>query len=445
VEAAATEFGPACPQIPRPGREEFLREISEDCLTLNVWTPAERGTQKLPVMVWIHGGAFLVGSGTWPFYDGSELARQGVVVVTINYRLGRLGFFAHPALTEESQDGPLGNYGLLDQIAALGWVRRNIAAFGGDPSNVTIFGESAGGSSVTHLMVSPLSSGLFHRAIAQSGGGFNTPPHLREAGAVGARSKQDEGVAFAAEHGCTSLSELRALPVETLLQRPGDRDSTLGPFVDGTVIPAEIGVVFSRGEQHDVPFLLGSNSYEGSIAVTFGGTPETVFGLLGGELLRQLREAYRVDDDKLLAAQLWGDASFVAPARFLARNMSRVESPAFLYHFTYVVSGRRGTVPGAAHGTDVPFVFRAIDRIGLLRGLVNTQDVAMASLISAYWVQFAKTGDPNGAGRPHWPAYEPGADVLLELGEEVTARTGFARERLDILEGRYQGMLGLEE
>ncbi len=446
----ADEFGPVCPQRQRPDRPGVLGATSEDCLFLNVWTQAHRDDRKLPVMVWIHGGAFIQGAGSWPFYDGAELARQGVVVVTINYRVGRLGFFAHPALTAESPEGPLGNYGLMDQIAALKWVERNIAAFGGDPRNVTIFGESAGGSSVNYLMVSPKSEGLFARAISESGGGFNTPPDIREELPGRGQTVEQMGQAFATEHGISgedAMARLRALPVEDVLGPAGRLDIRFGPFIDGRVVPGDPGVRFAQGKQHDVPFLVGANSWEGSLAGTFGGTAATVFAVVGDELPR-VREVYAKDgitDDDLLAQMLWGDASFVAPARFLAAKMSNVSAPAYLYHFSYVTSGRRGQVPGASHGSEVPYVFQTLDKISLLSGLVNDQDVERSRLIGAYWVQFAKTGDPNGAGRPKWPAYNPDSDILLEFGDSVEQRQGFEKDRLDIHERRYLEKVGLAE
>jgi para-nitrobenzyl esterase len=428
----------------------MLGKISEDCLTLNVWVPDSGAQRKIPVMVWIHGGAFIQGSGSWPFYDGSELAKQGIVVVTINYRLGRLGFFAHPALTAENPDGPLGNYGLMDQVEALKWVQRNIGAFGGDPDNVTIFGESAGGSSVNYLMVSPSSAGLFHRAIAESGGGHQIAPHIRNTSAGRRPPIEPRGAKFAEDlgiSGADAVARLRALPMETVLGEGGRRNIGFGPFIDGTVVPDDIGAVFKRGEQHDVPFLLGANSYEGSLAAVFGITPQMVRAVSGPEA-DAVWAAYKgdgIEDETILASKIWGDATFVAGARYLADQMHTVSSPAYLYHLSYVTSGRRGEVPGAVHGGDVPYVFKTLDKMPMLRDMINTQDVAMASLVSAYWVQFAKTGSPNGGGRPRWPAYDAKTDTLLELGEEVAVRKGFAKKKMEIFDARYERLAGVKE
>jgi para-nitrobenzyl esterase len=445
---AFDEFGPACPQHARADRPGVLKKIDEDCLSLNIWAPARPSGQKRPVMVWIHGGAFVQGSGSWPFYDGAELAGQGVVVVTINYRVGRLGFFAHPALTAEDPHGPLGNYGLMDQIAALEWVQRNIAAFGGDPDTVTIFGESAGGASVNYLMISPLSKGLFHRAIAQSGGGHQVTVHIRKGLPGRGQPLEARGSSFAKEQGITganALTELRALPMEKVLGEPGRRAIGFGPVIDGVVVPADIGVLFGRGEQHDVPFMVGANDYEGSLTAAFAITPEMIKASAGEEA-EALWAAYAgdgIDDEKILANKIWGDASFVAGARYLAGKMSTVSSPAYLYHFTYLTSGRRGQIPGAPHGGDVPYVFGNVEKLTMFRGMVKTEDVAMGKLVSGYWVQFAKTGNPNGGGRPHWPVYETASDALLELGEEVAVRTGFAKEKMDIFDARYLRRVGL--
>jgi len=443
----AREFGPACPQRGREDRPGVLGRTDEDCLTLNVWAP--EGAAGAPVMVWIHGGAFVVGSGSWPFYDGTAFARRGVVLVTLNYRIGRLGFFAHPALTAESPDGPLGNYGILDQIAALEWVKRNIRAFGGDPGLVTVFGESAGAASVNILMVSPLAAGLFQRAIAESGGGMQVTRRLSEGrpGPLG-ESVEAEGLAFARSQGieeatgAETLTRLRSLPVESLLGE-GALGVRVQPFVDGRVLPDDVAVLFAAGKQHDVSFLLGSNSYEGSLADTFGRSPRFIFGILGPDL-ETARRIYGEEaaDEKRFAGLLFGDASFVEPARYLAAQMEHVSSPAWLYHFSWVTTGRRGEAPGAIHGSEVPYVFATLDSSRLISSLVSDDDRRMAELVQAYWVAFARSGNPNGDDRPEWPAYEAKSDLLLELGEEVAVRAHFLQQRLDLHEERYLRRIG---
>lgn len=443
----AREPGAACPQREREDRPGVLGPTSEDCLTLNVWAPAS--AEAAPVMVWIHGGAFVVGSGSWPWYDGTAFARRGVVLVTLNYRIGRLGFFAHPALTAESPDGPLGNYGILDQIAALEWVKRNIQAFGGAPGTVTVFGESAGGASVDVLMVSPLAEGLFERAIAESGGGLQVARHIRDPRpGVPGQPVEEEGLAFARSQGIEgtsgeqTLARLRALPVEELLG-DGALGVRVAPFVDGRLLPDDVAALFAAGKQHDVPFLLGANSFEGSLATTFGRTPRFVFGVLGSDLERARRiYGEAAADDELFAGLLFGDAAFVAPARYLAAQMERVASPAWLYHFSWVTTGRRGQVPGATHGSEVPYVFGTLDSSARRESVVSDADRQMSELIQEYWVAFARTGDPNGEGRPRWPPYSTDSDRLLELGEEVTVRSGFLDERLDLHIERYERRAG---
>lgn len=443
----ALEFGAACPQHAREDRPGVLGRTDEDCLTLNIWAPADAA--GAPVMVWIHGGAFIVGSGSFPYYDGTAFARRGVVLVTLNYRIGRLGFFAHPALTAEAGDGPLGDYGILDQIAALGWVKRNIEAFGGDPNLVTVFGESAGAASVNILMVSPLAAGLFQRAIAESGGGMQVARRLSEARpGVPGGSVEAEGLAFARSQGieedtgADTLARLRALPVESLLGE-GALGVRVQPFVDGHVLPDDVAVLFAAGKQHDVPFLLGSNSYEGSLADTFGRSPRFIFGILGPDREKAQRiYGEEATDEKRFAGLLFGDASFVAPARYLAAQMERVSSPAWLYYFSWVTTGRRGQAPGAVHGSEVPYVFGTLDSSPMLSALVSNDDRHMSKLIQSYWVAFARTGNPNGEGRPEWPAYEAKSDSLLELGEEVAARAHFLQQRLDLHEERYLRRIG---
>lgn len=419
---AMKDYGPPCMQPPREG---LTLEPSEDCLTLNVWAP--EGTGKHPVMVWIHGGAFRQGSGSLPAYSGTSLARKGVVVVTINYRLGDFGFFAHPELTKEAGGAATGNYGLMDQIAALEWVRQNIAAFGGDPGNVTIFGESAGAASVIVLMASPKARGLFQRAIAESGG-LGTGRRVKDL--------EQLGVERAKEWGAADLKALRALPAKEILAKPRPVSlGAYGPVVDGVYLPAPPAQVFEEGRQAPVPFLIGANSYEGSLMGPFKVSPASLAGLLGVERAK-LEELYGGGLDQT-AHEIFGDAVFVAPARFLAARMERVSKPAFLYHFSYVLERRRGKTPGAPHGSEIPFVFNNLSA-GALAAVATEADRKMAELMSSYWVQFAMTGDPNGAGKPHWPAYLPASDELLEFGVDVAVRKHFRKDKLDFLESRLK-------
>lgn len=434
----ADAYGPDClqmpmAQVPGPG---FANPSSEDCLYLNVWTPAHRPAGPLPVMVWIYGGAFIMGAGSYPDYDGAHFAEKGVVLVTLNYRLGLFGFFAHPALTAETPDGPLGDYGFMDQVAALKWVQRNIRAFGGDPSNVTVFGESAGGEAVNALMVSPLARGLFAKAIVQSGGGRSLPgslawPRLRD----GPDSAEARGKAWAASAGVATddPAALRALPASTVLKASfGPRLPT--PIIDGRVVPERIETALADGRHAVVPFLVGSNSQEDSLVRWLPEEP--------GEMLRALGPAgqagldlYKADglDDRAAAARMWGEAFMVAPARFVARHMAAAGAPTWLYHYAYVPKARRGADAGAAHGAELNLVFGNMDRVSMVGE--TAADGPMSELIQDYWISFARTGDPNGGGRPRWPAYSARGDELLAFTNDgAVALKGFDKQRLDVLD-----------
>ena len=443
---ACTAFGPACPQ-PKQIVGRDVGTTSEDCLYLNVWAPAEPGDGTLAVMVWIHGGGHTTGAGSLAFYDGQHLARQGVVVVTINYRLGPLGYFAHPLLSKESERGVSGNYGMLDQIAALRWVQRNIAAFGGDPGRVTIFGESAGAVSVCRLMVSPLAKGLFHRAIAQSGGAQGRNRHLRKPW-YGLEPMEKVGESIAAALGCDQaddvLAALRAKTPDELLAASSPSQGLFGkgikfgPIIDGWALPDDPTDLFGAGKQHDVPFMAGSNADEGTVFLR----QLTVRRVFGYRLT--VRAMFREHADRMLALfpaqaddqvrdainRLVTASSFVAPARFLVRSMEPKESKAYLYHFTRALPSGPTAAYGAFHGLEIAYVFGNFSP-GLT---ITEQDSKLSKVMSGCWVQFAKTGDPNGPGLPEWPAYEAATDRHLELGEAVAAKAGLYREACDLLE-----------
>lgn len=416
----ATRFAPACPQPGRRGRRA-IGPTSEDCLYLNVWAPADAA--GAPVMVWIHGGAFRVGSASQAFYDGSSFAANGVVLVSVDYRLGRLGFFGHPSLEVS------GNFGLMDQVAALQWVRRNIAAFGGDPDNVTVFGESAGGTSVLLLLTSPKAKGLFHKAIVQSGGGTHVTRHLTER--RGRRpSLMEEGVAWRGRQ--VSARELRAIPVDDVVGGGLGVIGAAGPVIDGEWVLDDPARRLQRGEFHHVPVMVGSNSHEASVLDAFGTDPARAVTAAG--LTRQDLRALYPDDD--WAARAWGDGAFVAGARLTAREVARAGVPAYLYHFDYVLARRRGKVPGAGHGSEVPFVFNTLDELPASRLLLTEEDRAMARRLHSHWLSFARSGDPAGRAEGYWPAYAPGKDILLYIGERVEPVGGFRREQLDFHEAQ---------
>ena len=417
---AMEQYGYACMQ-PKLLTAGQLLPTSEDCLNLNVWAP--KHAEKATVMFWIHGGAFVEGSGALGVYAGTALARQGVVVVTINYRLGDFGLFAHPELSKESGGEPAANFGLMDQIAALRWVHENIAAFGGDPGAVTIFGESAGGASVNFLMVSPPARGLFQRAIAQSGGGQVRARSLAALEQTGARK--------AKEWGASDLKALRALPAGTILEGLA-RIATMAqyaPVADGKYVPEGPGAAFAGGKQAPAPFLLGANSFDASLMETFHISADSLMAAMANR--DKVRELYG-DNSEKAAQDLFTDSVFLAPARRLAECMEKVKQPAYLYFFSYVFERRRGQAAGAAHGSEIPFVF---DQFPALAGnLATAQDRKMADTVSAYWVQFAKTGNPNRAGLPEWPVYNAVTERLLELGDEIAVRPHFRAERLEMID-----------
>ncbi len=439
-------FGPACPQPhKRIGIYEADRApADEDCLYLNIWAPAGNPTAKLPVMVWIHGGGFTIGSGSMRYYSGQNLARLGAVIVTINYRLGPLGFFAHPQLSAESERGVSGNYGLLDQIAALQWVQQNIAAFGGDPDCVTIFGESAGSVSVCCLMVSPPAAGLFHRAIAQSGAAQLINRRLREAGGRG-ETGEAMGVRLAQELGCDgpdAIAKLRSKSPQELLDtiKPqlmsSSRGNKLYPMVDGYVLPDEPGKLFAEGKQHNVPLIMGSNAADGNIfALNMPLKSVTAYKLLVRMMFRDRAEEVlklfpAESDDEVKAAyeRLLTVSAFACPARLTIRQMSKVAANGYLYHFTRVPPLLADRGMGAIHGLEVPYVFENVRN-----EMAGPDDEELSRTISAAWVRFAATGDPSGDGL-EWPPYDAETDLHFEFGDELRVGSGLYREECDLLE-----------
>ncbi len=386
---------------------------SEDCLTLNVWKPLHAGKRKLPVMVWIHGGGLVNGSGTAALYDGSALARQGVVVVTLNYRLGRFGFFAHPALTAENPKGPLGNYGLLDQIAALQWVQRNIAAFGGDPKEVTAFGESAGGVSVNHLMLAPAARGLFIRAIVESGAGREMSAPLHGPGVGGIPSAEDQGEAFVKKLGvkATDAAALRAIPADAIIAG-GDPDMSKGELIviDGVTQTMEVTQGFRQGLEMKVPYIVGSNSRElpvppSMIDTFFGGA-----GHMSAAEKARLADTYggqQAFNDNVLS-----DIVFTEPAHYLAGLHAANGAPTWLYRFSILSPTAPKMLTGAPHASERQYVFNTLSTSPWP---TVDADKPLAAGMSAYWADFAKRGDPNGDHRPTWPRYSAARDELLDF------------------------------
>lgn len=411
----ATRYGNDCVQARLPGDVANTDlPMSEDCLFLNVWTPRPQAGAKLAVMVYIHGGGFTTGSGSAAILDGTRLATRGVVVVTLNYRLGRFGFFANPALTREAAGGPTGNWALMDQIAALQWVKRNIASFGGDPANVTVFGESAGGESVSRLMVSPAAKGLFAKGIAASGGGRESWPGL----AAG----EAKGVAFATKEGVApdDLAALRALPADkvqggiNLLN--GDEAHYSGPMTDGRIITGDTDTLLASGAAKGIRYIVGSNSDElGFIPAPFLKMFADKATAALGSGADSVRAAYGSAES--YERHVPSDMTFSEPAYSLATRQAAAGGPTWLYRFGYVVEEKRATLAGASHATDVPFQFANLAAAG---GKPTPADMAAAKLVADYWVQFAKTGDPNGKGLPSWPRLAAAAPVLLRIGSDKT-------------------------
>jgi para-nitrobenzyl esterase len=432
----AGAFGPSCLQPQRQDRPTPVGATDEDCLYLNVWTPTVDG--RAPVLVWLHGGAFRVGSGSLPFYDGTAFARRGVVLVTLNYRLGRFGFFAHPALGDDG-----GNLGLLDQIAALEWVRDNVAAFGGDPARVTVFGESAGGASALHLLVAPAAKGLFQGAVLQSGGGFQIDRRL-DATRGARQSLLDEGVAWSKTAGAADAAALRALPAEQVLggTRVDGGLASVGPVIDGRLVSDDPGVLLARGSFNRVPVLVGANSHEASVLAAFGTDSAEIVANAAPDAAA-VAAVYADVDEARRNDMLFGDAAFVAPARHVARSVARAGERAYLYHFDYVLARRRGAVPGASHGADIPFVFGTLAVLPFARALVQAEDERIADTMQRYWVNFASAGDPNGKGLPRWPSVTAKETPTLVVGERIDAVRDFRGAQLDFHQARWEAVVGL--
>lgn len=428
----ATRPGAICVQAPANGDPGVgPLPMSEDCLTLNVWAPET--AEGLPVMVWIHGGGYNNGSGTAELYDGANLARREVVVVTINYRLGRLGFFDHPALAADRSAGEAaGNYGVMDQIAALEWVRDNIQAFGGDPDAVTVFGESAGGVAVTQLMVAPAARGLFHKAVVQSGLGRQRSA-LLDQDRPGRPSPQSLGEAFARSAGLTEASadQLRSLPAERLLT-PTPAFYTDNLIVDGRVLPEDVVEAFAAGRQAPVPLILGTNSAEfwWIRPVDAGAYGRIDDAMTAGEY-GALIAAYGGQDG--YDADIVSDLVFTEPARHLARLHARAGHPTFLYRFDVVAASNPEPSGGATHASERPYVFDNLHTVGRLMG---ERDRRAATAMADYWTGFAKSDRPNGAGLPEWPRFD--VDQMLEFTNDGPRALPIPNaERLDLIERFY--------
>jgi len=438
----ADKFAPSCLQPRRTGflaliaTSQRLGESSEDCLYLNVWTAARSDRDRRPVMVWFPGGGFTTGGASALVFDGEALARKGVIVVTTNYRLGVFGFFTHPELDRESAGRASGNYGLLDQVAALQWVKRNIAAFGGDPDRVTIFGQSAGAVGVFYQMASPLSRGLFHRAIGESGGGTS-------AATFGVAMKRDDalkaGVMLAESVRAQSLGDLRAIPADQLLQR----SSGTGPIIDGTVVSDEVISVFRSGKQQNVPLLVGSNANEG------GATT-----IPADEYLKQSKERFldlfdryvtlypAASEEEARASQLTfaPDSMAWRMWTWADSHMKTGRSKTFIYTFARPAPPGDPEVGRAHHGAEAPYVFHNLDLFGHQWVAWDRQ---LEDIISSYWINFATFGDPNAPRLPKWPAYMTAHPYqVLILGDKVeVGPSRLNAEKIALFEAYYKQLL----
>lgn len=459
-EFDATQFCKDCGQagFGSGGRQKISPNASEDCLALNIWKPANaRKGAKLPVMVWIHGGAFVGGSGAGAQNFGHEFTKQGVILVNINYRLGRLGFFAHPALSKEFPNEPKGNYGYMDQIAALQWIQKNIAAFGGDPQNVTIFGFSAGGVSVHSLLTIPAAKGLFHKLISESGGGRDgvltgRPISKENADVFYTVSAETIGLNFAKTKGiegtdAEALAKLRALKIEDIVDGGQETDGQngprtySGPILDGKLVVETAESAYMAGRQPKIPLMIGNCSAEiGGAFVSNAKTKEELFASFGG-LEAEAKAAYDADGSKSFnevttkfnTDWVWGE-----PARMTARTFLAKNAPTYMYQFGYVSeAGRQRSPYGAGHGSEVSFVFNTLDapRFGPPSKPTDAEK-ELANMMNSYWVNFAKTGNPNGQGLPNWPLYNnKNQDMLdVELDGKIISKPDPRKARFDVIE-----------
>lgn len=436
----AAAFGHDCMQQPFAGDDAPLATTpSEDCLYLNVWRPAHARGKKLPVFVWIYGGGFVNGGSSPDIYQGTQFARDGIVFVSFNYRVGRFGFFGFPELTRQDADhGLLGNYGYMDQLAALKWVQANIAAFGGDPKQVTIAGESAGGASVHFLLTSPLARGLFARAIIQSGGGRSALMGSRSlhGGGAGAPSSETLGLRFAERMGIAgddarALAALRALPAEKVvdgLNLAAMSADAGGPMTDARLVVEEPDASYAAGRQAKVPLMVGANSSD--IGNANAKSKDEAFGQFGANA-GKARAAYDPDGAKDLArlnAEIGMDRVMVEPARFVAATFARQGVPVYAYRFSYTATPRRaGSSLGAPHASEIPFVMDTVsERYG---DGATAQDQQVAAAAHAYWLNFARSGNPNGRTRdgkklPSWPRYDAARDAIMDFAADATAVPG---------------------
>ncbi len=429
---AMTAFGTDPPQAATSRTRAAA--MSEDCLTLNIWTPATKPDERLPVMVWLYGGSYVSGSGSDPRCDGESFAKKGVVLVTINYRIGVLGFMAHPELTAELPQASSGNYGLLDTLAALNWVQRNIAAFGGDPNRVTLFGVSAGAASISLLLTSPLARGLFQQTIQQSPGAFRPLSSLAEAEAAGWELGRE-------------IAGLRKMTVEEILEKtplfvPKQRGLTtprvLRPIRDGWIIPRDEREAYAKGDILALPAIVGTNADEGAkLTATWQvRTPEQLDALIAesfGAQAARARALYANADVRRSVAEMFADTQFNSGARGVMRGLRARGAPVYRYLFLRQRPG--GGAPN--HGDEVPYVFASLAVAAQLDPQpFDNDDLALAEVMQDAWVRFATTGDPNGGGLPAWPVSD-GREQYLEFDSAMRVGTSWRQSQLDFVDGYF--------
>jgi para-nitrobenzyl esterase len=466
----ASRFGQACLQPMVEGLNPELIPGSEDCLKLNVYTPKSGKNlpiKNLPVMVWIHGGALLTGSATEPYYEPIALIGQNVIVATIDYRLGKLGFFAPKALAEEAakNDEPVGNYGIMDQIAALKWIRDNIASLGGDPNNVTIFGESAGGRSVTWLMTSPAVAGLFHRAIAESA--QQTPLRGQTEQRYGLAPAQELDEKYIASLGVQDLQGLRALPADKFVLTPKQfEDGEFGgAFIDGKVLIGDPIPLFAQGRQHKVPFMIGTNSWDASFFVPSQPALASYLKKMGQDpqVIEKLYAGFK--NKCALPAEVMADAWYRGSVKILADSAGKA-APSYAYYFDYLAPRIRASHPGSPHTFEIVYVFGSLgfvlpsplrpesggNQCSLIEKAAedlkesaiwstywfpmadknNSGDRSISQQLSSSWASFAKTGNPNVGGQPTWPQYDLKTDVMREFSDGKNGLVnGLSKDRVD--------------
>ncbi len=443
-ERDASKYGADCPQAAfGPGAGAMSPTSSEDCLFINVWRPANAApAAKLPVMVWIFGGGFVFGSGSSPSNSGVQFAKQGVILITFNYRVGRFGFFAFPALSKEHPEEPKGNYAYMDQIAALKWIQQNIAAFGGDQNNVTIFGFSAGGVSVHSMLASPMARGLFQKAIVESGGSRDSVLTARPMSKDGVDpnypvSAETIGIKFAHSMGIegtdqAALAKLRALSAEQVVggapAQPGGSIQSFEttPILDGKLITETAETAYKAHHEPRVPLMLGSNSADTAGNRIRASSKEQLWAHFG-QWSAEAKAACDPDGTKNLAtlvSEANDDFGQAEPARFAASEFAANGSPVYLYRFSYVQTGMRERLrAGTPHGGEIAFVFGTLGAggFGPPPPPATDEDRAVSRMAQGYWVNFARTGDPNGAGLPTWPRYDPGKDLIFEFHPDGSA------------------------